>query len=296
MKNRYQGILSIIISSLLFGSMGVLVRLIAAEVPAFSQVLIRVILATFILAVIFLPKNKEFFKIEKRDLLYYFVAGIFGYGLMLILFTLSILNTTIANTFFLLFTEPIFVIILAYFFLKEKISRDLFIAILLSFAGVFFIFTPSVANGTLVGNLYGLGAGFLYAIYILIGRYMGKKYQSSNNTFWTFLFALLFLIPVTFLFENPLSLKISPFVWFLLFLFGAVNVSAYLLLNAGLKKITAGYVGVLLLFEPVSSIFYGFLFFREIPIHATIIGSFLIISSITYLTYAKAKSSRTLGE
>lgn len=289
MKNRYKGILNIISSSLLFGSMGVLVRLIAVEVSAFSQVLIRVIFAVLLLAAISLPKEKEFFKIEKKDLFYYFIAGVFGYGLMLILFTLSILNTTIANTFFLLFTEPIFVVILAKIFLKEKISKNLFVAILLSLIGVFSIFNPT-GGGTMLGNLYGLGAGFLYAVYILIGRYMGKKYQSSINTLWTFIFALLFLIPATFLFENPLNLTISASVWLLLFLFGAVNVLAYLLLNAGLRKITASYVSILLLFEPVSSVFYAFLFFQEIPSFSTVIGSFLIVSSIAYLTYVKAKN------
>lgn len=287
---RQKGIISIILSSLLFGSMGVLVRLIASEVSAFSQVLIRVIFAVCLLALIFLPKNnREFLRITGKDLPYYFVGGVFGYGLMLLLFTLAILKTTIANTFFLLFTEPIFVVILAYFFLKEELSKDMAIAILLSLAGVFFIFNPTTSGGISAGDLYALGAGFFYALYILIGRYMGAKYRSSTNTIWTFLFALLFLIPATFLFENPLSLRISPSVWLLLLLFGAVNVGAYMLLNSGLKKITAGYTGVLLLLEPVSSVLYALIFFGEMPGPSTVIGSLLIMASVVYLSYAKLK-------
>ncbi|MCK5177713.1 MAG: DMT family transporter, partial [Candidatus Aenigmarchaeota archaeon] len=250
MEQQHKGILSIILSALLFGSMGILVRLIDVEVPPFSQVLFRAIISIGLLIIFLFPKNKDFFKIKKKDLLYYFIGGVFGYGLMLILFTLSLLNTTIANTFFLLFTEPFFVIIIGYFFLKEKISKMILIAILLCFFGIFFILNPTAIGDKLIGNLYGLGAGFFYAIYILIGKYMGRKYSSSTNTLWTFLFALLFLIPVTFLFENPLTLSISPNIWFLLFLFGAVNFSAYILLNAGLRKITAGHVSILLLFEP----------------------------------------------
>ncbi|MCK5476619.1 MAG: EamA family transporter [Candidatus Aenigmarchaeota archaeon] len=284
MEQQHKGILSIILSALLFGSMGILVRLIDVEVPPFSQVLFRAIISIGLLVIFLLPKNKDFFKIKKNDLLYYFIGGVFGYGLMLILFTLSLLNTTIANTFFLLFTEPFFVIIIGYFFLKEKISKKILIAILLCFFGIFFILNPTSIGNNLIGNLYGLGAGFFYAIYILIGKYMGRKYSSSTNTLWTFLFALLFLIPVTFLFENPSTLSISPNIWFLLFLFGAINFSAYILLNVGLRKITAGHVSILLLFEPVSSIIYAFLFFGEIPNLSTIIGSFLIILGILYLS------------
>lgn len=243
------------------------------------------------LAIVFLPKNREFFRIARKDLPYYVIGGVFGYGLMLILFTLAILKTTIANTFFLLFTEPVFVVILAHLFLKERLSEDLAIAILLSFAGVFFIFNPTASGGISAGDLYALGAGFFYAVYILMGKHMGGKYQSSTNTLWTFLFALLFLIPVTFLFENPLSLRISPLVWLLLLLFGAVNVGAYILLNGGLKKITAGYAGVLLLLEPVSSVVYALLFFGETPGPSTMIGSLLIISGIVYMSYARLKGA-----
>lgn len=108
--------------------------------------------------------------------------------------------------------------------------------------------------------------------------------------FWTFIFALLFLIPVTFFFENPPSLTISQSAWFLLLLFGAVNAGAYILLNKGLKTITAGYVGILLLLEPVSSVLYAFLFFGEVPNFTTVIGSLLICLSIVYLTYARMKA------
>lgn len=290
MDDQSKGIVSVLLSALLFGSMGVLVRLVAKEgVGPFSQVLVRVIIATAILSLVVIPKTNDFFCLKsKKDLLLYFVAGALGYGLMLILFTLAILETTIANTFFLLFTEPIFVIILASIFLGEKITKRLVVSVALCLLGVFLIFNPSELAKNLTGNVYALAAGFFYAVYILIGRYMGKSYAPTKSTLWSFIFAVLFLLPVSAALEpGSMSMKISALGWLLLFIFALVNVSAYFLLNTGLRKITAGYGSILLVFEPVSSMAYAFLFFSEVPTQSTIIGAALILASVAYLTLSK---------
>lgn len=290
MDAQAKGIVSVLLSALLFGSMGVLVRLVAKEgVGPFSQVLIRVLIATAILSVIIIPKTKDFFCLKnKKDLLLYFVAGALGYGLMLILFTLAILETTIANTFFLLFTEPIFVVILASIFLGEKITKRLAVSVALCLLGVFLIFNPTGLAKNLVGNVYALAAGFFYAVYILIGRHMGKTYAPTKSTLWSFIFAILFLMPVSAALEpSSMSIRLSSTAWLLLFVFALVNLSAYFLLNTGLKKITAGYGSILLVFEPVSSMAYAFLFFSEVPTRSTVLGAVLILASVAYLTLSK---------
>lgn len=290
MDGQTKGTLSVLLSALLFGSMGVLVRLVAGEgVGPFSQVLVRVLIATAILSLIVIPRTKDFFCLKsKTDLLLYFVAGALGYGLMLILFTLAILKTTIANTFFLLFTEPVFVIILASVFLGEKITKRLMVSVALCLLGVFLIFNPAALAGNLAGNVYALGSGFFYAVYILIGRYMGNTYAPLKSTLWSFIFALLFLIPVSAILEpGSMSMNMSAPAWLMLFVFALVNISAYFLLNAGLKKITAGYGSLLLVFEPVSSMAYAFLFFSEVPSATTILGAALILTSVLHLTLAK---------
>ncbi len=287
-----KGFFLIVLAGLIFGSMGVLVRYISPHVTPFSQVLIRVAFA-FIMSLLLISKGRDFFKITKKDLLIYGLGGVLGHATVLILFTLSIINTTIANAFFLLYTEPFFAAVFAYMFLREKITKQLLIALIISFIGIFLIFNPSNLNQNLLGNIYGLGAGILYGFYIFLGRIVGKKYSSSKNTLWVFTFSLLFLIPATLSVEKPFSLSIPFYVWVLLFLFGLANVSAYSLLNAGLSKIKAGYAGVLLLLAPTSAVFYAIVFFKEYPKLNTILGAILIISSIVFLTFSKFKLKKT---
>jgi len=288
-----KGFFLIVLAGLIFGSMGVLVRYISPHVTPFSQVLIRVAFAFIMSLLLLISKSRDFFKITKKDLLVYGLGGVLGHATVLILFTLSIINTTIANAFFLLYTEPFFAAVFAYMFLKEKITKQLLIALIISFIGIFLIFNPSNFHQNLLGNIYGLGAGILYGFYIFLGRIVGKKYSSSKNTLWMFTFSLLFLIPVTLGFEKPFSLSIPFYIWVLLFLFGLANVSAYSLLNAGLSKIKAGYAGVLLLLAPTSAVFYAIVFLKEYPKLNTILGAGLIISSIVFLTFSKFKLKKT---
>lgn len=292
MIKQSKGLLFIVVAGLIFGSMGVLVRYISPHVTPFSQVLIRVAFAFIMSLLLLISKSRDFLKITKKDLLVYGLGGILGHATVLILFTLSIINTTIANAFFLLYTEPFFAAVFAYMFLREKITKQLLIALIISFIGIFLIFNPSNFHQNLLGNIYGLGAGILYGFYIFLGRIVGKKYSSSKNTLWMFTFSLLFLIPATFSVEKPFSLSIPFYVWVLLFLFGLANVSAYSLLNAGLSKIKAGYAGVLLLLAPTSAVFYAIVFFKEYPKLNTILGAGLIISSISYLTFSKLKPQK----
>lgn len=279
-----KGILAIFLSTWLFGSMGILVRIIAQEVTPFSQVMIRVIFALVIFLGVVIAYKREYLKISRKDIPFYLISGVLGYGLMLILFTVAVLKTSIANAFFLMFAQPIFSAILASVFLHEKISKKLVFAVIVCFVGIFLIFNPSNLTENFVGNLLALFAGLMTSIYILVNRHMGKRHSSYTNTLWAFIFAVIFLIPLTFVVESPFSLQISSYTWFWLVTFAVVNLLGYFLLNIGLKRTTAGYGGVILAFEPVSSAIYGFLFFREIPSLMTGLGAFLITLSVIYLS------------
>jgi drug/metabolite transporter (DMT)-like permease len=279
-----KGILAIFLSTWIFGTMGILIRIIAQEVTPFSQVMIRVMFATIIVLVFIILYKKEYLKITKKDIPFYATSGVFGYALMLILFTMAILKTSIANVYFLMSTEAIFSAVLASVFLHEKISKSLFLSIIICFVGVFLIFNPSNLTENILGNSLALLAGLMTAVYIIVNRRMGKIHGTYTNTLWAFVFAIIFLTPTTFLVENPLSLKISSFTWFWLVVFAVFNVLGYFLLNIGLKSTSAGYSGVILAFRPVSSAIYAFLFLHEIPSLMTGLGAVLITFSVVYLS------------
>ena len=58
-------------------------------------------------------------------------------------------ETTVANVVFIISTQTVFLPIIAYFFLKEKISLRTFIAIVLAMIGVILMIGDSLGTGSL---------------------------------------------------------------------------------------------------------------------------------------------------
>jgi len=55
-------------------------------------------------------------------------------------------------------------------------------------------------------------------------------------------------------------------------------------LNYGLGKIKASMGSILSLFEPLSAVMYGLIFFSEVPGLTALVGSMFILGGIVYLT------------
>ncbi len=285
MRKRLVGTLFVLFSAFIFSTSGIFVRELAKEITPFSQAMLRAFFAVLILLVLFMIFRRDLIKIKRKDMLFYLISGVVGYGLMILFFTLAILKTSIANTFLLLFLEPVFVAISASIFLKEKITKKKIISLLLCVIGIIFIFNPLNLSKNFLGNSLALLSGFCYAIYIVVNKYMGRWHNATTNTLWTFVLAQLILIPLAFLIEKPFSLKISGFIWVLTIIFSSLSIGAYFLLNLSLKKLKATTASILLVSEPVFAIVLGFLFYNEKPSFNTIIGGFLIILSIVIINY-----------
>ena len=88
------------------------------------------------------------------------VTGITGF----LLFIAAAQLTTLVDTNVLVNTTPIFIPILALFFLHQHIPRAVWIAIVIGFVGVVVIVRPDASIFSNPGNLVALGAGLVTAI------------------------------------------------------------------------------------------------------------------------------------
>lgn len=286
-----KGILTFSLGSIILGSTGIFVRLAGTEIPPMTQSFGRIFTA-FILISLFNLVTKKFsssFSIKKRHLPFFILNGLIGFSLMAAAFTLAVLNTSIANAYFLLYTAPIFVVILSYFFLKEKIQPSFYISILFSFIGLIFLFNPSNLTQNLFGNSLGLLTGFCFGSYIVITRYLGKFYSSTTITFWSQLFGSLGLFPLIPIFDKTINFSFTLYQWLPVLVAGLIVLLGYILLNYGLKHIKATFASLLSLLEPLSSITYGFIFFSEVLPAPTLLGASLIIIALVYLTLQQTK-------
>ena len=107
-------------------------------------------------------------------------TGISGF----LLFIGAAQRTSLMNANVLLNTTPIFIPLLAMAFLHNRISRQLWLAIALGFAGMVIIVKPSASIFTNPGNLLGLLAGFATAIEFLAVKRLDDTESALTQMFY----------------------------------------------------------------------------------------------------------------
>tara|TARA_Y100001970_G_scaffold292093_1_gene431895 strand:- start:79 stop:939 length:861 start_codon:yes stop_codon:yes gene_type:complete len=222
---------------------------------------------------LFLTYGKETFKKIKIAGFPGLVGGIFLSG-SFVAYMYSMTETTVANVVFIISTQTIFLPVLAFFFLKEKISSRGIVAIVLAMLGVILMIGNSIGTGSLYGNLAALAIPINFSILILIVR----KYPNVDMIPAIFYAGILSCIYGLILLE---SIYISPKDIWLSFLLGVPQLAfGFIFITIGSRTTPAVMIGLLMLMETIFAPIWVWLFFNEIPPISVLIGGLIIISAV----------------
>lgn len=285
-----QGYVHIITAGTLFGTIPIFATVLnQLAVSALEQNFFRILISAIILILFFLV-TKTPFSIKRRDYAFFCLFGLTGIALFFVFYVSAILMTSVSVAVLLLYTEPLFTLILARFILKERISAAGFGAIILSVLGVSVLLKAWTIPWYQLsaGHLFGLLAGLSYALYIIFGRVSvaHKKYTPATVTLWSFLFGLVWLIPLWFILSalvplpvvSGLSLALGNEVLLLLIGFALIaTVFPYALLEKGLGRVKSHRAGVLILFEPITAIVLGALLLNQFIDFEELVGAVFIL-------------------
>ena len=195
----------------------------------------------------------------------------------------------------LLFSYPVWTLLLSVLFLHERLSLATAVAIGIAVAGVFFLSGILDGNGSmegLTGLFLLLLSGFLYAVYMVIfPRMRIRQMPSLKLTFYIFFFAMLILT----LYATFTRGRIDPIdtrsQLVNLFLLGVVPTAvSNVTLIMALKQISSTMAAVLGAFEPMTAMCVGILLFGEPLTLPIVIGFILIITSVFILVLSKRKT------
>ena len=226
-------------------------------------------LITFLL----LTYGKKTFKKIKEAGVPGLVGGIFLSG-SYVAYMYSMTETTVANVVFIISTQTVFLPILAYFFLKEKISPRGLVAIVLAMIGVTLMIGDSFGTGSLNGNLAALVIPINFSILILIIRKY-PKVDMIPAIFYAGIFSCLYGL----IFLEGIS--ISPKDVWLSFLLGVPQLAfGFIFITIGSRTTPAVMVGLLMLMETIFAPIWVWLFYNEIPPTSVLIGGLIIISAV----------------
>lgn len=293
-KKGYLGDILIIIAGLFWGSMGIFVRhLNDLGFSSIQVACLRLTTAGILFALILLIKDRKGFKIALRDIPLFLALGLVSILFFTCCYFTAIRLMTMSTAAILLYTSPIWVMVLAIIFLKEKFTIQKLIALILAFAGCVLV-SGFGGKVTVVGILVGLGSGLGYGLYSIFGTFALKKYSPYTVTCYTFLIAGLGSIFVS----NPVDLvsKISsienkPALFGFVLLTAVVTaVIPFLLYTLGLNMTTAGKAAVLATVEPAAATLFGFFVMKETAGPVAIAGILLVFAAIIVLSLRKKEA------
>ncbi len=206
-------------------------------------------------------------------------------GIANITFVFSITTTTAAVTLMMLGAMPFIAALLAYIFLKEKISKSTLIAMIIASVGIILISFDSKETGTLFGLFNGLISSSAFAGFTVSLRWRKKVPKLTTVSLGGIIAASASLLVLLFYDSNILiSLKNTS----LSMLHGFLVCSALILYSSNAKYLPAADLTLLSLTEVLGGIFWvwlPFLGINEIPSTNTIIGGTIIIIAIIFYGY-----------
>jgi len=284
-QSKLMAYICILGAAFLWGIIGIWNRkLMEVGISPTSIVVIRNIGSMLLLSAIFAVKDRSMFRVKREHLKYFFGSGVIS----VVLFTLCYFSCqkvcSLAMASIFLYTAPSFVVIMAAILWKEPVTKKKVAALALTLVGcalVCGIFAGELAV-TIPGILFGLGAGFFYALYSIFSRYALKHYSALKCTLWMFIFAgvaSVFLIRPA---ELAVLLNFREGV-IAVVLVVLSTVLPFLLYTMGLAHVESGKASIIASFEPVVAALAGVLIFGESMGVPTVVGILCILTGVCIL-------------
>ena len=264
-KSVYTALLALFIGAALLGSSAIFVRF--SETSPSLTAFYRALLALPFLYIWVLRTKSDLplgDYLSKKNLLTFSLAGVF-FGTDMAIWNWAISFTSVAHATLMANTAPIFVTLISFFFLKEKIESSFFRALILSFMGVSIVILSGSGTDSfrLLGDTLGLTAAIFYAAYILVIKRITNTLPPAHTLFFATLLTAIFLFPVG-LIESSTFFPSTQKGWLILLAYAFVSQAlAQGFITFGISRLSAHLSSLTLLIQPVAAAIYGWLLLSE---------------------------------
>jgi len=257
----------------------------------------RMAVATLVLAPIALTRYRiELKGLSRKQVLLLVLGGIF-LGFHFASWITSLEYTSVASSVVLVTTAPLWVALFAPLILHEKITRTLLLGLIVALAGSAIVTLSSscafqgthlICNGfdqalhgrAFMGNILALAGAFLSAGYLMVGRVSRGNLSLPAYAFVVYgIAALVLVLLVAVTGQQFLGLQPISYVW--LIALGLIpQLVGHSSFNWALKYLSATYVSIALLGEPIGTVILAYLLLREAPSILEVAGGVLILAGI----------------
>ena len=266
MKNKIY-VFIVILSGVFWGSSCLFVDYLKTHTPATSVQItaIRIVFAAIVLNLWLIIKGKGFslYKISGKSWLLCVVSGIGSVLAMGMFYYSCMVETSAAVAVILLYTAPLFVMIMSLFFFKEKMNAQKIIAFIIAIVGCALVSgIASESKISALGIFLGLMSGFTYSLYgIFTSLFMKENKDTLTFTALSFLFAALGALVISKpweIVEFTLEVENLPLTLIMYLLLAVCTaVIPFFLYSKGIEGIKPDIASILAFSEPLMACVFG---------------------------------------
>lgn len=223
------------------------------------------------------------------------LSGLLGITLYFAAENIGVQLTTASNASLIVASYPAITALFEFFLFRIKPTARKVTGIALAFCGVGILTVTQGNNNdprTLYGNLILIAAGIIWTFYNFTTRTITGKYSPLTLSYYQMAFGTVFFIPLVLLEHGTIQEITLSGVLAMLYLAVGCSVTAFLLYNFGLRKLSAATATSLMNLVPVFGlIFSGFLLHETITLRQ-IIGGAVVITGVILSTENKTEQKR----
>ncbi|AKX93988.1 hypothetical protein MTHERMOG20_04270 [Moorella thermoacetica] len=279
--------LSLLLTVTIWASTFINIKIVLLQVPPNTLAFLRFLVASIVLGLHLIWRRQPF--VKRQDWPLAGLTGLTGITLYNFLQNQGLKYAGATDAAILAAMAPVFIALLAWLLLRERISRRQVAGIIMAFSGSVLVATNGSPEGLvlnparLYGDLLVLLTGLSWAVYSISLKRLLNRYTPVTVLTCSTIAGTIFLFPLALL-ESPINwAAVDISCWLnVLYLGLLASALAYLIWNTVLTRVPAVTAGVYLYLLPVITAIIAALFLREIPGTFTITGGIIVLLG-TYL-------------
>ena len=300
-------VLGLVLGILAVSSASLLIRFAQREAPSLVIACFRMTIAALILCPFCVKRFcVEMKTISRKTLLLLVLSGTF-LAFHFAFWITSLEYTSVASSVVLVTTAPLWVALFSPLFLNDKLNKWIVLGLAVSLIGSIIVGLSSgctiAGNGincenlnlafhgrAFWGDIMALAGAFLSGGYLMVGRKIRGKVSLSSYIFGVYSVAAIILLIIVWITGEKLTgYSTQTYVW-LVGLALIPQIIGHSVFNWALKYLSAAYVSIALLGEPIGTVLLTMIFLKESPAILELVGGILILVGILLATRSQKAS------
>lgn len=282
---RWKAHLAVFTANLIYGANYSIAKAVTPlYIKPFGFIVIRAFVATVLFWAIAGFFTKE--KLKKRDVPLFLACALSGVAVNQLMFFKGLSLTSPINAGLMMISNPIFVLVIAFIFLKNRITWQAVTGIALGISGCIMLLMYGSRYSTEVASTEGdiciLINAFSYAVYLVLVKPLMSKYHPLTIMKWIFLFGTVMVLP--FGYHEYAEVKwntFTPEIWMAtVFVVIGSTFFAYLFNTLGLISLNPSAVSVYIYLQPLLAAAFAIMLGKDTPNIIHLISALLIFSGV----------------